>query len=274
MENYKSAIYNFIDKMGYLLEKDCEGIILYGSHQHGFEKEDSDIDLCIIYNEIFRKNDVRGYDFEDGYRIEYFERTRDSIIERAKQDLESGSNASLSMIGHGKIIFDRRGEISKIQKRIIEYYNGRPFPILSENEEKCLSFTFRNRLLELERLERENSPYFNHFYHLVLEEVRLLYYAKNGLPEIPNSKVYAFYEDDTYSQKLLKTTPPTEFINLYFAALDESKSNEEHLTDLTALYCYVKGDNDLEFKDTRIEIQPPKAKRKILTRTSWTTDQY
>lgn len=256
MENYKSAIYNFIDKMGYLLDKDCEGIIFYGSYQHGFAKENSDIDLCVIFNNDSGKGGIRGISIEDNYRIEYFEQTIDGILERARNDIESGSNAILSMIGYGQCIYDCQGKIKDLQQRIIDYYNNNPLPRLSENEIEYITLIINNRIEELKEFERDNHPSFNYLYYYVLEKIRELYYHKNGLPEIPVAKVFDFYQDDTYSQKLHKITPPSEFRDLFLAALDQSKSNKERLDNLILLYCYTIENTDIEYKDTRVSINP------------------
>lgn len=46
---------------------------------------------------------------------------------------------------------------------------------------------------KLENLSNENSPYFNHLYHLTLEKIRKAYHRIIGIPKIPTSKVHKIY---------------------------------------------------------------------------------
>ena len=105
------------------------------------------------------------------------------------------------------------------------------------------------------RLCELNDDYFNHLYHLTLEKIRKFYYKKNGFPEIPTSKVLDFYKDDTYSKTIYKITPPAEFIELYYATLNEQLSNKEKMECLLNLYEYSKGEYDIDKKQNRVLIK-------------------
>lgn len=55
-----------------------------------------------------------------------------------------------------------------------------------------------NKMQKLENLSNENSPYFNHLYHLTLEKIRKVYHRIIGIPKIPTSKVHKIYTDEPY----------------------------------------------------------------------------
>ena len=252
--NFRNAIVDFLNKMGYLENKNCEGIVFYGSYSTGFYNDKSDIDLHIIFNNDNPEIIIRGIDTIDGFRIEYFEKPLDDLYGRAINDFNNQSNVLLSMIGHGKVLFDRNGEIKKLQNYILKLYSVQ-LSGLSDNEIYEQIAIINNRMIDLERLGLINDDYFIHLYHLTVEKIRKFYYRKNGLPEIPTSKVLDFYKDDTYSNTIFKVTPPLEFIQLYYNCLDESKSNSERLNIIKDLYNYVKDDYYLDPERSRILIK-------------------
>lgn len=252
--NFRNAIVDFLNKMGYLENKNCEGVVFYGSYSTGFYNNQSDINLHIIFNNDNPEIIIRGVDSVDGFRIEYFEKPLEDLYGRAISDFHNQSNVLLSMIGHGKVLFDRNGEIKKLQDYILDLYSV-PLQGLSDNEIYEQIAIINNRMIDLERLGLINGEYFIHLYHLTVEKIRKFYYKKNGLPEIPTSKVLDFYRDDTYSNTNFKITPPVEFIQLYYSCLDESKSNKERLKIINDLYNYVKGEYSLNPKCSRVLIK-------------------
>ncbi len=252
--NFRNAIIDFLNKMGYLENKNCEGAVFYGSYSTGFYNDKSDIDLHIIFNDNDPDKIIRGIDTIDGFRIEYFEKPLADLYGRAISDFNNQSNVLLSMIGHGKVLFDRNGEIKKLQDYILQLYNV-PLPGLTDNEIYEQIAIINNRMIDLERLGIISDKYFIHLYHLTVEKIRKFYYRKNGLPEIPTSKVLDFYRNDTYSRIIFKITPPIEFINLYYRCLDESKTNNERLDIIKDFYDYVKGDYYLNPERSRILIK-------------------
>lgn len=252
--NFRNAIIDFLNKMGYLKNKNCEGAVFYGSYSTGFYNDTSDIDLHIIFNNNEPERIIRGIDTVDGFRIEYFEKPLEDLYGRAISDFNNQSNVLLSMIGHGKVLFDRNGEIKKLQNYILDLYSV-PLPSLTDNEIYEQIAIINNRMIDLERLGKINDEYFTHLYHLTIEKIRKFYYRKNGLPEIPTSKVLNFYKDDTYSKTIFKVTPPIEFIQLYYSCLDDTKNNEERLKIINNLYNYVKGEYSLNPNHSRVLIK-------------------
>lgn len=259
--DFRNAINKFLNKMGYIENKDCEGIIFYGSYATGFQKDDSDLDLHVVFNDNEPERLYRGIDTVDDFRIEYFEKPIGDLYARAVHDLKNQSNVLLSMIGYGQTLFDRNGEIDKLQRYIIDLYTNNELVGLSDNEIYEQIMIINNRLIDLDRLCRYDDPYFLQLYHLTLEKIRKFFYKKNGLPEIPTSKVLDFYLDDTYSKSIFKTTPPVEFIEMFFEALDSNKSNEELMQNLYLLYDYCKGGYDINPEQSRVLI---KSRNKII----------
>ena len=46
----EEVIYDFLNEFGYTEDERIEGVIFYGSYQTNTNKENSDVDLIIIYN--------------------------------------------------------------------------------------------------------------------------------------------------------------------------------------------------------------------------------
>ena len=88
MQQFTDVIMQFVNKMGYLRSKDIEGIIFYGSNQTGFGNQFSDIDLHIIFNNNL-KEEIRGSDLIDGIRIEYFEKTLNSMYQKTINEFKN-----------------------------------------------------------------------------------------------------------------------------------------------------------------------------------------
>ena len=127
MEKYQMAVSDFIAKMNYLGNNHVLGIIVYGSYTTGYNNKNSDIDMHIIKDDSDERL-YRGVSNVDGFKIEYFEKPISDIYLSIENDFETNENAYLTIIGHGKILFDRTGDIGKLQRYILEKYS-QPFDI-------------------------------------------------------------------------------------------------------------------------------------------------
>ena len=76
--NINNIILEFINKMDYLNNKHVLGCFFYGSFVTGFNNNDSDIDLHIIFDDSNPKHLIRENDNINGRRIEYFEKPIES----------------------------------------------------------------------------------------------------------------------------------------------------------------------------------------------------
>ena len=134
MEKYQMAVSDFITKMNYLENNHVLGIIVYGSYVTGYNNKNSDIDMHIIKDDSDERL-YRGVSNVDDFKIEYFEKPISDIYLSIKNDFETNENAYLTIIGHGKILFDRTGDIGKLQRYILEKYS-QPLPALSGDDAK------------------------------------------------------------------------------------------------------------------------------------------
>ncbi len=259
MNSYQEALRKFIKMMGYLENDNVEGIVFYGSYLTGYNTKDSDLDLQIIFNNDDLNHLIRGYQKTDDFIIEYYEKPIQEIYARAMNDFKNQSNVLLSTIGHGQILFDRNGNIKKLQDYVLQLYSM-PLPGLTDDEAKDFISFMNNKIKHLIILYEEKNPYFFHLYPILVDRIRSFYHQLYGFPELSISRVNKLYHDNTgYREKTFKNIPEQEFINLFDqASLNHSKGMKEHMEALNKLYSYVTRDISFDSNNYRVKIKSTK----------------
>jgi predicted nucleotidyltransferase len=115
MDEHKIAIYNFVKEMGYLKNENVLGILFYGSYLRGTNREGSDIDMHIIYNNKLPHKIIRGSKESNGIRVEYFEKPICDLYASIDNGMSQIVNSWVLLLSNAKIIFDRNGSIKKLQ---------------------------------------------------------------------------------------------------------------------------------------------------------------
>lgn len=236
MNEFTNAINKFVNKMGYLANSNVEGILFYGSNQTGFGNNFSDIDLHIILSNDAQE-EIRGSSFIDGYRIEYFEKTLNSMYKKTINEFKNQGNTVVSMIVHGTVILDRNGKIAKLQE-YIKQIHSLPMPSIEEERAKEQIAIINNFFDDLVNLINNNDIYATHVFHLTLERIKDFYFSYNALPGVARTKALKVMLDDEYRKAIKKENPDEEFIQLYLKCLDERKTIEERLDILYKLFKY------------------------------------
>ena len=85
----EEVIYDFLNEFGYTEDERIEGVIFYGSYQTNTNKEDSDVDLIIIYNSNSQKAAQKEYIQYKGYNFENYQRTLQNLYDRVDKDFEN-----------------------------------------------------------------------------------------------------------------------------------------------------------------------------------------
>ena len=93
----KDKILSFVQDMGYLNNEHVFGILFYGSYFTGFNEENSDIDLHIVFDNEDPNHLIRGNKVIDGTRIEYFEKPLADIYQTVTEDFLHQNNATLTI---------------------------------------------------------------------------------------------------------------------------------------------------------------------------------
>ena len=129
-------IMTFIKNMGYMDNEHVLGVLFYGSYLSGFNTKNSDIDLHVIFDNSDLEHLIRGNTYVDGTRIEYFEKTIDSIYDGIEEDYNCQNNAPLTIFGTSRIIYAKDDTLRKLQEYVIDKFS-KPMPPLSFDE-ACL----------------------------------------------------------------------------------------------------------------------------------------
>lgn len=257
MEKYEEALYKFIEKMEYLDNQHVTGIVLYGSYLTGYSNSKSDIDVNIIMDNSHPVQIIRGSDIVDGYRIEYFEKPISDLYASAKNDFNRQCNALLSIIGRGKIIYDRTGNVKELQNHIINMFE-KPLPGLSKHDAQERVSIINNRMEKVEAFYANDNIMFERIYYLTVEKIMKFYHQLTGCPEIQTSKVYRVYTDLEYRTIYQKgKIPEEEFINKFLAATNPkiSFNNDEKIKNIRDLYAYAKRNVIFDEEKHRIPIK-------------------
>ena len=254
--NPNEIIMHFIDKMDYLNNEHVLGCFFYGSFLTGFNNTNSDIDLHIIFDNTDPKHLIRGNDSINGLRIEYFEKPINDIYLSVDNDFNNQNNAMLSIIGTSSIIFDKTGDLHKLQQYALEKFSN-PLPPLEVEDAREYVSILNNRMEKLENAANNNDPYFYHLYHLTIEKIRKFYHKLNGMPEVQTSKVFKVYTDEEYRKSFYKDNiPEEEFVAMYLdATTDTSTDMQSKLNKVKELFNYAKRNVSLNSDRYRILIK-------------------
>lgn len=254
-------ITKFMEEMGYISDEHFLGAIVYGSSLTGFDTETSDIDLHIIFDNSDPNRIIRGESFVDGKKIEYFEKPIEDVYLMAENEFQNQNNASYSIIGKGEIVCERKGALTDLQKYVINRFTDK-LPPLDTNEAREQISIIDNKIQKLENLIKDDSPYFNHLYHIVLEKMRKTHHRIIGISKIPTSKVHRIYTDEAYRKSVYKTNPTPDFVEDYLNLIIQQGKDKRQMLESLKLF-YDKVQQNIELGDEyRI---PIKSKGKVNT---------
>ena len=263
-----NAITKFMEEIGYTSNEHFLGAIVYGSSLTGFNTETSDIDLHIIFDNNDPNRIIRGESLVDGKNIEYFEKPIEDVYLMAENEFQNQNNASFSIIGKGEIVYERKGDLTNLQKYVINRFTDK-LPLLDTNEAREQISIIDNKIQKLENLIKDDSPYFNHFYHIVLEKMRKTHHRINGIPKIPTSKVHRIYTDEAYRKSVYKTNPTPDFVEDYLNLIIQQGKDKRQMLESLKLF-YDKVQQNIELGDEyRI---PIKSKGKVNTQKNLDKD--
>ena len=238
------AITKFIEEMGYISNEHFLGAIVYGSSLTGFDTETSDIDLHIIFDNSDPNRIIRGESLVDGKKIEYFEKPIEDVYLMAENEFSNQNNASYSIIGKGEIVYERKGALTNLQKYVINRFKDNLPPLNIDEAREQISI-IDNKIQKLENLAKDDSSYFNHLYHIVLEKMRKTHHRIIGISKIPTSKVHKIYTDEAYIKSTYKTNPAQDFVEDYLNLVTQGKDKKQMLESLKSFYNKVKQNIEL-----------------------------
>lgn len=256
MNKYLEIIDKFINKMEYRNNIHYLGTFFYGSSLTGFNTENSDIDLHIIFDNSDKEHIYRGICDVDGIKIEYFEKNINDLYLSVSNDIKERNGSWYSMLGTSKIIDDKTNKLQELQEYTLNIYK-KGLPKMEEQDIMEYIAIINNRMEKLKLLYLSDDPSFYSLYYITIEKIRRFYHSINGFPKINTSKIYKVYKNDNYR----KTYFPGDFVsdnfkNMYFNLIETTNKDKKELFDnLEKFYLYVKAGRELPKDNYKIKIK-------------------
>lgn len=222
----------FISKMGYLTDERIIGIVKYKGYIPGYSYEQSDIGLCIITNDenmFVIKNNV----IFDDLKIEYYERSLSDIYILTDISSTNFISSIAALVGIGKIILDKNGEIKSLQDYVIQKYSTFFSKEVDDNlidMEKMIVIS----LGSLQSMLNCNSPFFSYNYYLLLDQIKQLYIKIHDLDDFTTLDAFVSSSNNQFNQGKYD-----DFFTMYIDSIVCEGSNLEKFDMLSKLYNYV-----------------------------------
>jgi len=249
--NSNDIITKFLSENKITERKNVLGVFFYGSYLWGLENKNSDLDIHVIIKNGPERRIRKIY---DGVIVECFERRLSNVYKLVEYDFNNNRTMNYSMLGHGKILYDKDGSAKKLQQYILDKYKDFKFLKSDHKEYEKQIVELYIGLERLKIMQKENSKFFYGFYFLVLDEIRCLYQKTNGLSQdISKSKVFKFYTDKAYNFSKFKKLPDDDFIKLYLKALNV-KTKKHMMKNITHLFNLVNDKSIQDFNNCEVSL--------------------
>lgn len=247
-------IYHIIDEFvrinKYKKRDDVLGIFFYGGALYGNHTEGSDIDLHIITTSA---KDIRGNIVLHNTHVEYFERPYNAILNQMQYEKETNQTVILSMLGYGKIIYEKNGALTKLQQTIkASYADYKPQVLISKKEAIFNFYKIYINMQRLEKLMNVDDDVFYYMYYIVLDNIKKFYEKMMGLStDISQYKLKRFYLHNQEQVNTFKTIPANEFIQIFLQCVP-MQPQEKMLHCMQQLFTFCTKDLDFDFTSNHI----------------------
>ena len=109
-------------------------------------------------------------------------------------------------------------------------------------------------MLACEELRVQNDPYFDNYYFISVEKIRVFYHRLKGFSNLSQTKVYKLYTNEHLREVQHKKVPEQEFIDLYIKAIDNNTTKEEKVKRITEFFEYSTREFDIDYDNLRIDL--------------------
>ena len=229
MHSWKSALEKSLDK--WRNRNNVEGALLTGSYATGTATEFSDLDLFIVLADTAAWN-RKELQVMDGITVEFSICT----VSQFEKYIDNEHNENKSVVSRmwsvGKIMFDRHGQIDRLQQKARKQMR-RSFKKLRNRRIEIEKAFIWNDLQDLKDMHREKASGFEFVCSLHLQRA-ITAYAKFLRAEIPPfAKLHRILSDRGFRTRYgIEPLPDSHFNRLLKACLKNlSMRNIEKLTE-------------------------------------------
>ena len=230
MEKWEIVLDKFLKE--YINEDYAIGAVLCGSYATGNNTLNSDIDVHIITKNTNWKE--RGNKIIDDMMVEYFINPISELYKYMEEDhIRRKRMSTANMLGYGKIICDKTGDILKLKEDALEYYK-KEFMKPDEKEIMLNNYMCWDLMDELkDKISNNENIEMN--YYMLLKELLNVYFYKNNIATIPYTKIEKIFRNDLYRERYhLKNFVNDEFRSLVLDCFDN-----KNYDSIKKLYDYV-----------------------------------
>ena len=253
-QNWEKAVEIFLSK--WKNNKEVIGALVCGSYVTGNPSKHSDIDLHIILSNKSNWKE-RGNVIINGFLIEYFANSPKSIKNYMNRDYENNSYHCVTMFLTGKIIFDKNGEIAKLNK-LAHKFRNKEFIKLDKTSLELEKYGLWSILDDLQDNYIKNLDDFYYVYYNYLKKVYDAYCVYNRMPITRVDRALPFLTDKNILKKYMEQDfTDTNFVNLFLKALKLSSKDlmMKNFEDLTNYVLKTMGGFKIDGWKTRSKVK-------------------
>jgi len=231
---HDTTVSETINRIIYAFEKKeaVLGILLVGSYAYGNAKEDSDIDIRIIYGTSTVKRD-KGLLNINGYMVSYLGNPIIETYQLFYDQLKMHSRFQARMIARGKILLDKTGEIAHLQREA-QVYMERDFPLPSQSAMQMEVYDLWKYKEELLKEHPSGYPVMM-YYHLFLQKAFNWYSKFLGTECVFQHtffKLHTYLSDPGFREQfVIDEFPDTHFGDLFLEAMQSDEHTIKHFTE-------------------------------------------
>jgi Nucleotidyltransferase domain len=213
--------------------KEVLGAVLAGSRAAGTETKQSDIDVHIVLSDSSTWRE-RGNVMIGGYCIEYFMNPASQLRAYRRENYRSGNKIDARMFAFGRILFDKTGEVSKIQRESARDFK-KEFKRQSKTATELGKYLLWDDLDNLVDVHASKAPTYAYVHALLLQRSIETYARFLKAELVPPSKLYRFLTDATFAARYrIAPFPDRQFVKLFLDCASDS-----HPTRIERLVQYV-----------------------------------
>ena len=216
MEAWEKAVHKFLTP--WKAKKYVIGALVTGSFVTGNATKHSDVDLHIILDGKVKWRE-RGNKMVDGFLIEYFANPPQQLKKCMEEGYRDGKRVDARMYLLGKIIFDRTGEVKKLQENAKKEFKKKfkkPDKVWTE----LTKYSIWEALDDLTATKHQKPIQFRYNCNLVLSDLLKKYAKYLGAELVPPAKLHRLFFDKIYRKNShLHEFPDRTFVNLFVICL-------------------------------------------------------
>ena len=175
------------------------GALVCGSYVTGNPSPRSDIDLHILLKSTIKWRE-RGNEIVDGFLIEYFSNPPQQVRQYFKEDFADNRNMCATQFATGRIVFDRDGEISRLQREA-ERWIRKPFKRPDRVQTLAAKYNLWDQLDNFQDSAEHAAPDLR-FQYAACVQALIRIYARHRRDSLPSAvKLHRFLTTDELTRK-------------------------------------------------------------------------